>query len=711
MAELLPTTATSRSVALRFEPDSDLLAGSFLRLTTSPSASATARTIEGSELTAANATARGIGAGSSRYYEALVDERFFNSLNLSIASGGGLIDGDAVASAFASGRGDTRADALATNVGLANLSYLDRYGGALLIGSNASPLSARASAGTASVLGPLPGTTPTATITANATVRGLEGEADPARLRGGNLSFYGQPNAAVRAVSELRLANEGVNLRAQGSADAAGIENYTIKAVPFGNGDGSASLSGEASADLRLIGGPVDQGDTVSLNGTAIGNDRSLLYGAPTLDTTITGRGIATVDAASAKAAGLQADQVELQQLQGIGISGSQLFTNQGNDLIRGFGGIAAPQLSLAAAGNVDTAGIDATGMYTGLGDDIIFGKILTEIEADFDADGDGILDGSVFLDRSAQDGSIGGFDGLRNSTANTGIGNDLIAGSSNGSHLYTSIGNDAIDLDRAKASSLWGGIGDDLLRIGGADGRGGPSINNVLWGGIGNDILQVGSGDGSVLDGGYGQDVMTGGSGVDRFILSEGGAAILAASSSFLGKDLADQPLWANLSPTQKETLWDTGVLLNNAGNEQLGSIDTIRNFQAGDGGDVLEISNSLASVTQELWEQKGAIFGVDAMGSLSVQEASADGSNRVGIVVGTLADIQRLGMGSPSIAFATDTRQLMFDADGNWSQGSISLGTVNVASGSLNKSNFAFGSTTGNGLGSAPTAQGGVG
>jgi hypothetical protein len=124
-----------------------------------------------------------------------------------------------------------------------------------------------------------------------------------------------------------------------------------------------------------------------------------------------------------------------------------------------------------------------------------------------------------------------------------------------------------------------------------------------------------------------------------------------------------------------------------------------------------VLEISNSLAGITEELWATKGAIFGVNSSGDLSVQEASADGSNRVGVVVGTLADIQRLGMGSPSIAFATDTRQLMFDADGNWSQGSISLGTVNVAGGTLNKSNFAFGSTTGNGLGEASTAQGGVG
>ncbi|MBD2549760.1 calcium-binding protein [Microcystis elabens FACHB-917] len=1073
MAALLPTTATSRSVALRFEPDSDLLAGSFLRLTTSPSASATARTIEGSELTAATATARGIGAGYSRYYEGLVDEAFFNSLNLSIASGGGQIDGDAVASAFASGRGDTSAEALATNIGLANLSYLDRYGGSLLIGSTDNPLSASATAGSGSVLGPVAGSSPTSTLTATARVRGLEGSGEfsnrqPLRpegqrldtdsilaaqaapgllqqpllvtgsgntplfdfsdsgglattnlelfrsasatntlgfyrvinkegnvrtatgqilkpgeagyaaaalapdnlvtelqnlslpqdgsnsravyvdetgllapfatlrtagspegvqvfgfneaaafnqflalsgntlaiedlsppfigqepdyndltasisqasrqplplldfrnsdgaytttftlqrdanydsvlgyyrvlgangavvaadgrvllpgatdyereaLRPGNLvselqdfqvpadqqtaeftvsvnetslivpyakvvptsgspytlfaypaanqdaiahflstgrsgfsiedllltdplrqsprepdnndlgvrvgsftptptpvilpayMFYGQPNAVVAAQAQL-LATDGTSLQGSATADAKAIDRYQIKAVPFGNGDGTASINGVAAASL-LVDGSVRAGDEpISLNGNAVGIDSSLISGAPTLATTITGRGLATIDIATGS--NLQAGQTDLQQLQGIGISSSLLFTNQGNDVIRGFGGIAAPQLSLAAAGKADTAGIHATGMYTGLGNDVIFGKILNEVEAEFDADGDGILNDSVFLDRSAKDGSIGGFDGIRNSTANTGIGNDLIAGSSNGSHLYTSIGNDSIDLDRAKASSLWGGIGNDLLRIGAADGSGGPSQNNVLWGGIGNDILQVGSGDGSVFDGGYGQDVMTGGSGVDRFLFSEGGAALRASNNSFLGNDLADQPLWATLTQTQKETLWDTGVLLSNAGNERIGSIDTIRNFQAGDGGDVLEISNSLASVTQELWEQKGAIFGVNASGDLSVQEASADGSNRVGIVVGTLADIQRLGMGSPSIAYATDTRQLMFDADGNWSQGSISMGTVNVAGGTFNKSNFAFGSTTGNGLGEAPTAHGGVG
>lgn len=690
MPDLLPTTAVSRSVALRFEPDTDLPAGSFLRLITSPDASATARTIEGTNPTGAVATARGIGAGYSQYYKGLVDESFFNSRNLSIGSGGGQIDGAAVASAFASGRGATSSDALATNIGLANLSYLDRYGGPLLIGSSATPFTASASAGSGSVLGPVAGSTPTSNLNATALVRGLEGSGtnfEPA------FSFYGQPNAVVEASAQVV---GGVNGTTQGKAiaDAKGIDTYGIKAVPFGNGNGTATITGDAKARLTapsLLNGATDR---VTLNGTAVGIDGSLIYGAPTLNTTVTGRGLAIVD-------GPGTAGYELEQLKGIGLSSSMVFTNQGADVVRGFGGFSSGILPLTGR---DAAGIDASGMYTGLGNDVIFGKILNEVEANTDADGDGLLEDAVFLDHSARDGSIGGFDGIRNSTANTGIGNDLIAGSSNGSHFNAEIGDDSIDFDRAKASSLWGGIGNDLLRIGFSD-------QNVLWGGLGNDTLQVGSGNGSVLDGGFGQDITTGGSGVDRFIFSEGGAALLAASSSMLGKDLADEPLWANLSQTQKETLWDTGKLLNTSGTQLFGQLDTVRNFQAGNDGDILEISNSLAGITQELWDTKGALYGVDSSGGLTITEASADGSNKVGVVVGTLADIQRMGFGSPSIAYATDTRQLMFDADGNWGQGAISMGTVNVASGSFTKSNFAFGSTTGNGLGEAPSAQGGVG
>jgi len=695
MADLLPVTAASRSVALRFEPDSDLVAGSLLRLTVGPDATATARTVDSSGPTRALATARGLGAGYSRYYEGLADQAFFNTLNFSIASGGGLIDGTADAQAYASGRGDTEARAEAINVALADLSYLDRYGGVLQIGTTASPFAAKARAGSGSILGAASGTSPRRTLDATAIVRGIEGPS----------TIYGQPNAVVAADSLLEL--QGPNrLTATASADAVGLEGSEIKAVPFGNGDRTASISGVASSHLSLEGAPSGTVEQLSLNGRAVGIDSSLIYGAPTLNTTITGRGLAVADPAPALAAGLAPQAVALNQLDGIGISNSLLFTNQGNDVIRAFGGVADAGLRSAAGGvAADTAGFDRSGVYTGLGDDMVFGRILNEVEADVNANGDGLLDPAVFLDHSVRDGLEGGFDGLRNSTANTGLGNDLIAGSANGSHLFTEIGNDSIDLDRAKFSSLWGGLGNDVVRVNGT------SDHNVLWGGLGNDELGVGSGDGSVLDGGYGQDVTSGGSGMDRFVLSEGGAAILAASSSSFGEQLADAPLWASLNQTQKDNLWETGRLLNGDGNQVVGRVDTIKNFQTGSGGDVLELSSSLAGITQELWDNSGAIYGVDNSGQLQVLEASRDGSNRIGVVVGELADIQKLGVGSPFIAYATDTRQLMLDTDGIWNKGSISMGTVNTTGPGLSHSNLAFGSTTANGLGEAPTAQGGLG
>jgi hypothetical protein len=77
--------------------------------------------------------------------------------------------------------------------------------------------------------------------------------------------------------------------------------------------------------------------------------------------------------------------------------------------------------------------------------------------------------------------------------------------------------------------------------------------------------------------------------------------------------------------------------------------------------------------------------------------------------VVVGSLADILKLGVGSPSIAYATDTHQLMFDADGNWSRGAQSIGTVNLVDGSqLTRSNFRFSGFTSDGLGPAANQAG---
>ena len=55
--------ALSRAVALRFEPDSTVDAGSNIYLVVNPTARATATTVLGTELTEANASATGLGAG------------------------------------------------------------------------------------------------------------------------------------------------------------------------------------------------------------------------------------------------------------------------------------------------------------------------------------------------------------------------------------------------------------------------------------------------------------------------------------------------------------------------------------------------------------------------------------------------------------------------------------------------------------------------
>jgi hypothetical protein len=119
-----------------------------------------------------------------------------------------------------------------------------------------------------------------------------------------------------------------------------------------------------------------------------------------------------------------------------------------------------------------------------------------------------------------------------------------------------------------------------------------------------------------------------------------------------------------------------------------------------------VVQINSALASMTDQLWRTQGAIFGVDNTGALSVKEGSA-GLNRIGVVVGSMADIQKMGIGSPNIAYATDTRQLLYDADGDWRRGTITMGTLNIAgNGSLSKDNIAFGGTTGGGVGTPSSA-----
>jgi hypothetical protein len=97
---LPPVLALARTIAARFAADSEFWAGSSLNLTTSPAATATARGVELTDPINATAWAFGLGTGNSSYYADPENLDYFNSPNLSIYSGGGLIDGTAAAKAF-----------------------------------------------------------------------------------------------------------------------------------------------------------------------------------------------------------------------------------------------------------------------------------------------------------------------------------------------------------------------------------------------------------------------------------------------------------------------------------------------------------------------------------------------------------------------------------------------------------------------------------
>ena len=206
---------------------------------------------------------------------------------------------------------------------------------------------------------------------------------------------------------------------------------------------------------------------------------------------------------------------------------------------------------------------------------------------------------------------------GIVDSTVNTGLGNDVVVGGAHGSSFLMGLGNDAITLEASEGSLLSGGIGNDNLKITGA------SSTSLLDGGIGNDGIQGGSGA-DVLRGGVGNDVIKGGAGADEFV--------------FKGSDM-------------------------------LSGTDRLMDFNGAE-GDSITLSASLTGL------QKGAavqfVKAADvARGGVNLEQA---------VIVDTMANIQGLGSVSQAhLAYATDTGALMFDANGDWTQGSRTVAVLN--------------------------------
>jgi len=694
-----PVTALATAVGLQL-PESILLrAGDFLRLSINPDASATARTVTGTELTAARAFAVGLGTGLSPYYSLLEEAQRLNSRKVSIQSGAGYIDGNANAEAFASGRGDTSAEATALNTGLAGINWLNNYAGNLYVGTTGTPFAATARVAAGSQLAPALGAAaPSSSLDATARVRGVESS-----------QLLGQPNATVAATTTLDLATSTASTKAVGLADSVGLDGVQATAVTNGSGVGATTtISGDATSRVVVRAGEtLPPGSTLGVAAPAFGISNSEITTAPSLNTTVRGAALATIATEMVDGDGNPLNKsnqtlpVTYDNLQGIGIQSSLITAGRGNTTVVGVGGVADGGARFNGYSTPLAAGINESKIITNLGNDSIFGKVLNEVEAGVDADNDGLLESGVYLTHDADNGGQGdSFNGIRNSTVLTGAGDDTISGSASGSFLYTMNGNNTIDLDRARESSLWGSFGNDTIGVKE------QASNVVAWGSLGEDHLSGASDStGNVFDGGLGVDFIEGSAGAtDRFLFTDANAARLSSSGESFGRDLTNTQFWGGLSEEQKADLWSTGKLTG-ANGQLVGAVDTIANFEAGAGGDRLELNSSLASITQSLWEDHGTILQVDQQGHTSVVEGNANGTHGIAVIVGTLENIQKLGVGVGNIAYATDTHQLMYDPDGNWKGGSSSFGTVNT-NGPLTKNNFTFGSTTAAAMGAPPTA-----
>jgi hypothetical protein len=698
-----PVVAQSTAVALRLPQNSSQWLGSSITLAANPEAYATARSVLGTDPVVADASAIGLGAGASPYYRRLAEARQLNSSGLTLYTGGGTIEGIAEAQANAVGRGDTTSTARALNTGLAGLKVYNNYFGDLLVGRADTPFEARATARGGADLPPPAGSTPTSRLDALSRVRGIE-----------TSTVLGQPNATVAATTTLDLGNRsGTRVQASGQADAVGLDRVTATGVTRGNGDGTSNFRGDAIARLQVQNGaapvraglvlPVD----VSLN--AVGINRSSITGSPALENTLYARGLALLDVEDLPPTGAELDDdleppsipVRYSQLRGVGVNQSAITAAHGNATLIAEGGIFADDATAAnpSRSNALAAGFNRSTVITGAGDDLIVGRVLSERDGEIDINGDGVFSDDTYLvdnpDASFPEQS---FNGFRRSTVITGAGDDTIRGSSNESFLFAMNGDNNIDLDRARRSSLWSSFGDDLLQV--RD----RSEDVVMWGSLGDDVLQgADSGFGNSFDGGLGTDVISGTANArDQFLFTDANAALTAAASNTNLNLLNDTRFWDSLSEADKQELWTTGRLSGSVG-ALLGGVDTLLGFEAGVGGDQLVLNSSLASVTQDLWDKYGSVLKVDSNGRTSVLDGNPGGSNGIAVAAGSLADIQKLGIGTAYLAYATDTRQLMYDADGDWRRGSISFGTVNT-SGSLTKDNFRFGSTTGAGMGTPP-------
>jgi len=691
--------ALATAVGLQPSNEGTLDSGGQITLKVNPNAEASATSADDDQGSIASANAFGLGLGTSSFYFDNPDSNpyyqasGFNSPDLNrLIGANGSIDGQSIASAKTTSSTDAATEAVAINVGLANLSLESSDASILRIGTAKDPFEAIALAASTSNADADCDCSndPLSQLHATAIARGIENplEGDEAK------TILGQPVANVAATAHIAPLTNKSAVRGGAKADAIALQGVDLTTTPTANGDGTATVVGNATATTGLKGvvpkalsQPDKEDPALRFEGQAIGIDagtpdaRGVIRGNSEADNTIQGVGNVNLDVPDDEYLVnnylFHEDCVET-DLTAIGIQQATITSGRGNDQIIGRAGIDTGVVVLREdTSNVDLAGIRNVDITTGLGDDTVVGQITSLPKAD------------VF-DTTTSDLAFNGFQGgtadavvsneLDKNEANTvrtGIGADTIVGSATDYLFEGGIGNDNINLDNANNVVLIGGLGNDRI------GASGTTNNLKLFGGLGDDELVGGSGDGGKydgadrLDGGNGIDVSTGQGGQDTFVYSQGNSAWQGTSSSEINDLLLDEPSWNQLSNEEQSIV--------------LGNVERVTDFTSGteSDGDILELSVSLGSITSEQWTTEGVLMTAD-------QATNPLYADRVGVVVDSLENIQSMGLSNRNYAISVGSDgsegMLLYDADGDFSRGTQVVAHLSGNLKEMNKANVSF-------------------
>jgi Ca2+-binding RTX toxin-like protein len=452
----------------------------------------------------------------------------------------------------------------------------------------------------------------------------------------GNLTFTSSAPLVVDTNADALTNADGTGAITATEAEAYGIDGrtsddpahtVTIKANVEADALAHAQLSG--SGDEALI-------KTLSADGVGINQAEVMITGTGFVDST--GSATLVVDNPGALMDGPSASLRAV----GYGVQSSTIVGdgNGDTDIIgRGLVNADFGQWAGFTGEELDqfvAMGFNDSTVILGKGADHVIGVATQNImlSDDFDSSSDGAKALDATLRQSA---------GIYKSAVNTGSGDDVVEGRVEGTGV--------LDNTRGRVQSFVDpGTGNDIVR--------GAIRDSVVLGGSGDDRLELSQGYGSIIDGGSGDDrIAIEGISTDMQLLGGTGEDILIGGS---GNDTISGGTGSDVLRGGKGA--DTFVFdVSSFGR----GTDLVSDFNRGE-GDKIQLASAITGIN------KGATASF-------MTAAMAESTNKsTAFIYDTLQNIQGQSSSKAHMAYAYDQGALLFDQDGDWTQGNTVLAVV---------------------------------